>query len=223
MVFTDRHGGVSAAPFESLNLAIDGGDAPASRAANLDILLSHFAPGDQLADLKQVHGCEVVDALGAGRSVADGLVTTQSNLVLVVRAADCVPMLLASEQGVIGAVHVGRKGLASGVAPRAVARMRELGAKQIRAWLGPHVCGRCYEVPLELQQQVAMSVPESVSSTSQGTPSLDLAAGLLAQLSNNDVQVEFVGGCTYESQDLYSFRRDGANAGRQGGLIRMPG
>jgi YfiH family protein len=222
LAFTDRYGGVSVAPFDSLNLAIEGEDAEAARAENLRLLLEDFAPGALLADLHQVHGCDVVGAEGrVDRARADGLVTDRSDVVLMVRAADCVPVLLADPAtGVVGAAHCGRPGLAAGVVSATVRRMRELGAGEITAWLGPHVCGACYEVPASMRDQVGAVEPASVATTSWGTPALDLGAGVRAQLERADVEVVDVARCTRESPDLYSYRRDGAHAGRLAGVIR---
>ena len=103
--------------------------------------------------------------------------------------------------------------------PAAVARMRDLGAARITAWLGPRVCGACYEVPAALQAQVGAVVPESVSTTSWGTPALDIGAGVRAQLAQLGVEVVDVAACTRESPHLYSYRRDGAAAGRFAGLV----
>ncbi|MCX6401212.1 MAG: peptidoglycan editing factor PgeF [Propionibacteriales bacterium] len=227
LAFTDRVGGVSAAPFDALNVALDGVDADASRAENLRLLLDDFAPGDELCDLHQVHGAtvEVVDARHrGGRPDADSIVTGSPGLTLMVRAADCVPVLLADpEAQVIGAAHAGRLGMVRGVVPATVARMRELGAERITAWVGPHICGACYEVPAVLQDEVAAAVPASRATTSWGTPALDIGAGVRAQLAIDDVEVVDAGRCTRESPELYSYRRDGADAGRQAGLIRLGG
>ena len=194
-------------------------------AQNLRIVLDDFAPGDRLADLHQVHGAEVdvvEDRPTADRPDADGLVTARAGVVLMVRAADCVPVLLAdADAAVIGAVHCGRPGLAAGVVPATVGRMRDLGARSITAWIGPHVCGACYEVPESMQASVGAAVPASVATTSWGTPSLDLGAGVRAQLAGEGVSVHDVSRCTRESEDLYSYRRDGDRAGRLAGLIRL--
>jgi copper oxidase (laccase) domain-containing protein len=99
--------------------------------------------------------------------------------------------------------------------------MRELGAATITAWIGPHVCGRCYEVPQHMQAEVGAAVPASIATTSWGTPSLDLGAGVRAQLASEGVSVHDVSRCTRETADLYSYRRDGARAGRLAGLIRL--
>lgn len=226
LAFTDRYGGASAAPYDELDLALEGDDDPGVCAANLRLVATDFAPGASVADMRQVHadGVAVVeDRRSAGatdRPEADALVTAEAGHLLVVRVADCVPVLLADPTtGMIGAVHAGRPGLAAGVVPAAVARMRDLGARDVRAWVGPRVCGSCYEVPAALQAEVGALVPEAVATTSWGTPSLDIGAGVRAQLTALGVGVVDVGTCTRESHDLYSYRRDGARAGRFAGLV----
>lgn len=221
LAFTDRYDGVSAVPFDSLNLALVGDDDPAAVEQNLALLLDDFAPGAQLADMHQVHGHTVLEA-GGPRQQCDALVTDRRDVVLMVRVADCVPVLLADTGArVLGAAHAGRQGLVEGVVEACVARMRELGADRIEAWVGPHICGACYEVPATLQQEVAAREPVSLSTTSWGTPALDIGAGVRAQLDRAGVAVHDASRCTLESQDLYSHRRDGAGAGRFAGVIRM--
>jgi YfiH family protein len=223
LAFTDRYGGVSAVPFDSLNLALVGEDDPDATRRNVDLLLEDFAPGARLADMEQVHGAAVAVA-GGPRPQCDALVTDRPDVVLMVRVADCVPVLLADPlAGVLGAAHAGRQGLASGVVPACVAQMRRLGAREISAWIGPHICGRCYEVPAELRREVAAVEPSTASTTHWGTPALDLGAGVAAQLARCDVQVDDVSQCTLESGQLYSYRRDGARAGRLAGVIRRRG
>jgi YfiH family protein len=225
LAFTDRYGGVSASPFDELNLAIEGDDDPAATQENTRRLLVDFAPGDLLCDLHQVHGdvVEVVEDRGPRtRPQADGLVTDQPGVVLLVRAADCVPVLFADPgAGVVAAAHCGRPGLLAGVVPRTVEQMRARGASEVTAWIGPHVCGGCYEVPAEMRDEVAAAVPESRATTTWGTPALDLGAGVRAQLERADVSVVDVSRCTRESPDLYSYRRDGRGAGRLAGLVRI--
>ena len=171
--------------------------------------------------MDQVHGDRVVQVgAAAPREQCDALVTDRAEVVLMVRVADCVPVLLAdASAGVIGAAHAGRNGMRDGVVTRCVERMRVLGAEDITAWIGPHICGACYEVPADLQQEVAAVEPVSAASTSWGTPSLDIGAGVRAQLERGGVRVVEVAGCTLESPDLYSHRRDGASAGRFAGVI----
>lgn len=158
------------------------------------------------------------------RPECDGLVTGESGMVLMVRAADCVPVLLADpEARVIGAAHAGRLGVVGGIVPATVARMRELGAARITAWIGPHICGSCYEVPADMRDEVAAVEPATSATTSWGTPALDLGAGIRAQLERDGVTVVDVARCTRESADLFSYRRDAADAGRQAGVIRLVG
>jgi hypothetical protein len=236
LAFTDRHGGVSGVPFDSLNLGWAGGDDPGAMAENHRLVMDDFAPGagiERLAELGQVHGREVVyvgpdgprhDVHGHLHGIGDGLVTAEPEVTLGVRAADCVPVLFAdAESGVIGACHCGRPGVVAGIVPATVAAMRTLGAASITAWVGPHVCGRCYEVPQELQDAVAAVEPVTRATTSWGTPSLDVGAGVVAQLEREGVQVVDVSRCTIESPDLFSYRREGTLSGRQAGLIRVAG
>ena len=217
--FTDRLGGVSAVPFDSLNLALTGGDDPEATRRNLALLLDDFAPGAVLADMEQVHGARVVEA-GPVRERCDAVVTDRPEVVLMVRVADCVPVLLADPvAGVLGAAHAGRQGMASGVVTACVEQMRRLGAQHLTAWVGPHICGACYEVPADLRDEVAAVEPASASTTAWGTPALDVGAGVRAQLRRAEVEVYDVSRCTRESPDLYSHRRDGPGAGRLAGLI----
>lgn len=238
LAFTDRYGGVSGVPYDELNLALDDGDDSAARAENLLRVLTDFAP-DLVADpqfsvnlfvaqVRQVHGAEVdvVDDrryTGLGPE-ADAMVHSDG-AVLLVRAADCVPVLLADPDGrygpVVGAAHAGRPGMVAGVVPATLARMRDLGAANLTAWIGPHICGACYEVPAAMQTEVGALLPEAVSTTSWGTPALDIGAGVRAQLEAEGVTVVDASACTRERPDLYSYRRDGARAGRHAGLIRI--
>ena len=188
--------------------------------------------GVPLARLTQVHGDEVVvvDAPMPLGEVPDGdaLVTTRGGLGLMVRVADCVPLVLAdAEAGVIGAVHSGRPGLVLDIATRTVEVMREQGAAEISAWIGPHVCGACYEVPEEMRAEVSAVVPEAFAETSWGTPALDIGAGVVAQLRaageglDGPVEVVTVDRCTREDDDLFSYRRQGVESGRLAGVVRV--
>lgn len=178
-----------------------------------------------VAGLEQVHGASVhvIDAHWSGELlVGDGLVTSLPGVALMVRAADCVPVLLADpDAGVVGAAHCGRPGLVAGVVPATVAAMRDLGADRIRGWLGPHVCGRCYEVPAEMRAEVCAAVPGAWGETSWGTPSVDLTAGVTEQLRALGIGVQDAKLCTLEHDDLWSYRRDGAAAGRMAGVVGL--
>jgi polyphenol oxidase len=173
--------------------------------------------------MRQVHGAEVVfvDDLRTSDSSGDALCTGQQSVALLVRAADCVPVLLADPAtGWIAAVHAGRPGLVAGVVPAAVAAMHRHGARPRTAWIGPHICGGCYEVPSGLRDEVAAIVPEARSTTSWATPALDIGAGVRAQLLAAGVaEVREIGACTRENSAWPSYRRDGATATRFAGVV----
>ena len=227
LCFTDRIGGVSASPYDELNLALEGGDDQTAVRHNLHRVLDDFAPGAELCDLVQVHGVDVAvvePQSPVARPEADALVTREPDVVLMVRVADCLPVLLhAPDIGAVAAVHCGRLGLLAGVVPRTLETLRAWGETGITAWIGPHVCGACYEVPAAMQDEVVAVVPAARATTSWGTPSLDLGAGVRAQLEAGGATVVDVSRCTREAADLYSYRRDGLGAGRQAGLIRLRG
>lgn len=224
VAFTDRHGGTSGGPFASLNLTDRTGDSAAALGRNLDAVAAALGSSrHRLVLMAQVHGADVhvvESADPVAEPVADALVTALPDVVLVVRVADCVPVLLADpETGVLGAVHAGRAGLAAGVVPNAVDAMRALGATDLTGWLGPHVCGACYEVPEQLRADVSSVVPEAFAHTRTGTPSLDLGAGVTAQLRRAGVEVVDASRCTIEDADLFSHRRQGSRSGRLAGLV----
>lgn len=228
LAFTDRLGGVSAAPFDALNLGINTADDADVVAENLRLVLADFGGTSGMSGatgMHQVHGPDVVTVPTPEEiPTCDGLVTTTPGHTLIVRVADCVPVLLADPAaGVIGAAHAGRNGVLLGIVPATIERMRALGAVDITAWIGPHVCGSCYEVPAAMQDEVVAAVPATKATTRQGTPGLDLGAGVRAQLEEQGVTVVDASRCTLESADLYSYRRDGAAAGRFAGLIRLAG
>jgi YfiH family protein len=206
------------------NLATHVGDDPqevATRRAAVAAGLG-LAP-ERLVFMNQCHGAvvHVVDGPWPGPQVppGDALVTAVPDLALAVLVADCVPVLLADRgAGVLGAVHAGRPGLAAGVVPATLSAMRELGAREVEAVVGPAVCGRCYEVPEELRAQVAAVAPVSATVSWTGTAALDVASGVVAQLRAGGAQVAWLPGCTREDASLYSYRR-AQDCGRFAGIV----
>lgn len=223
---TDRLGGTSTGEFESLNLGGHVGDDPAAVEENrLLVATSMGLPRDRLLFLDQCHGREVLVADGpwppGGPPPADGVVTAEPGLGLAVLVADCTPVLLADpDAGVVGAVHAGRPGMTAGIVGVAVERMRDLGARDIAAVVGPSVCGRCYEVPEEMRAEAARVAPESATVSWTGTPAIDVAAGVVSQLRAGGVSVQWLPGCAREERDLYSYRRDG-RTGRFAGVVAL--
>ncbi|HZI96559.1 MAG TPA: polyphenol oxidase family protein [Actinomycetales bacterium] len=220
--FTGRQGGVSSGDFAGLNLGDHVGDDPAAVAENRSRLATEVgvAPG-RLLFARQVHGTGVAVVDGPwqhGPPEADAMVTATPGLALGVLVADCVPVLLhAPEEGVVGVAHAGRRGMADGVLDAVVGVMRELGATTLLATVGPSVCARCYEVPATMRADVSRRRPVTASVSWHGTPSLDVAAGVLEQLAPHCWDLEQVRGCTVERDDLYSHRGDGTT-GRWAGV-----
>ncbi|WP_426595361.1 peptidoglycan editing factor PgeF [Cellulomonas sp. McL0617] len=223
--FTSRQGGVSAAPYDTLNLGLAVGDDPALVTRNRAVL-DDWA-GAPVAYATQVHGTGVVVLAEPSDDVgeADALVSISPDVAVAVLVADCVPVLLAdASAGVVAAVHAGRRGLAAGVLQAAVSAMVGVGADvgRIRAAAGPAIGGRSYEVPAELREEVAAVVPETFATTSWGTPALDLPAGVDAVLRRLGVRDVLVSDRdTYTDGDLFSFRRS-SRTGRFAGVVRPP-
>ncbi|MEV5381298.1 peptidoglycan editing factor PgeF [Streptomyces sp. NPDC052721] len=226
--FTDRWGGVSAAPYEELNLGGAVGDAPEAVHGNRELAAKSLGldPG-RVVWMNQVHGADVAvvdEPWGVGSPVpeVDAIVTARRGLALAVLTADCVPVLLADPvAGIAAAAHAGRPGMVKGVVPAAVRAMVELGAEPARivARTGPSVCGRCYEVPEAMRAAVAAVEPAAHAETSWGTPAVDVSAGVHAQLDRLGVcdraQAPV---CTLESGDHFSYRRD-RTTGRLAGYV----
>jgi YfiH family protein len=212
--FSDRRKGSSLGAYESLNFGFHVGDDPAAVTANRALL-------GNTQFMNQVHGNDVVvvDHVLEQEPTCDALITTTKGISLAVMVADCIPLLLISQEAV-AAVHVGRAGLVNKVAIKALHHMRALGAIEVHAILGPSICGRCYEVPLQMQQDVIADHPRALSTTHQGTPGLDLPAGLIADLIAEGVSYEASVICTKEDPLYYSHRRDNPT-GRFAGVVSL--
>lgn len=227
-VTTTRAGGASAPPFDTFNLGDHVGDDPNAVAANRARLAAGIGlPAKRLVWMNQVHGdrIEVVDKpREAAVDDTDGLVTATARLALVVVTADCVPVLMADARaGVAAAVHAGRVGAQRGVVARAVEAMLSLGAQagDISALLGPAVSGANYEVPAAMADEVETALPGSRTTTSAGTPGLDLRSGIACQLRDLGVtSIDVDPRCTVADPTLFSHRRS-APTGRLASLVWM--
>jgi YfiH family protein len=227
-VTTTRAGGVSAPPFDTFNLGDHVGDDPAAVAANRKRLAAAVGlTDDRIVWMNQVHGDRVVvvtEPVEGPVANTDGLVTTIPRLALAVVTADCVPVLMADARvGVVAAVHAGRVGAQRGVVVRAVEAMLDAGAHadDISVLFGPAVSGRSYEVPVAMADEVEAALPGSRSTTSRGTPGLDLRAGIARQLTGLGITaIDVDPRCTVEDRNLFSHRRD-APTGRLASLVWM--
>jgi polyphenol oxidase len=226
-LFTARGGGVSAAPYDTLNLGGAVGDDPDAVAENRRLTARACGlPGGRLAWMRQVHGVAVgyanVGSAGETLPEADASFTDVPGLGLGVLVADCAPVLLADpEARIVGVAHAGREGMAAGVVTELLSAMSAAGADPARmhAVIGPRICGGCYEVPAELRDRIAGKVPEAGCVTRKGTPGVDVGSGVEAQLARaGAASVASDPRCTAETPSLYSYRRDG-RTGRLAGLI----
>jgi polyphenol oxidase len=230
-VTTTRAGGVSAPPYDTFNLGDHVGDDPAAVAANRKRLASAIGLGaEAVVWMNQVHGDNVVRVDGpleggvGAVDQTDALVTTTPRLALAVVTADCVPVLLADARaGVVAAVHAGRVGAQIGVVARAVEAMCDAGARpaDVSVLFGPSVSGRNYEVPAAMADEVEAALPGSRTTTSKGTPGLDLRAGIARQLKDLGVTaIDADPRCTVDDRNLFSHRRD-APTGRLASVVWM--
>ncbi|GBU14680.1 laccase domain protein [Polaromonas sp.] len=169
-VFTTRSGGVSEAPYDSMNLGTHVGDAPACVAANRAVL--QRALGARAVFLDQVHGCDALTLAGDERDglSADACVTTQRKLACTIMVADCLPILLSTEHGgVVAAAHAGWRGLAEPVgvlaslyaafSPLAAKVQGQQGANKTIAWLGPCIGPSAFEVGAEVKAAFEAVLP----------------------------------------------------------------
>lgn len=217
-IFTNRIGGVSRAPFDSANLGDHVGDDSLDVLANRALLEAQI--GMPIVFMNQVHGetvvlVETANADPRNSPTCDALITTEHNLALAVMVADCIPLLLKSEVAV-AAVHVGRKGLMNSITRKTIEAMRDLGAEQINSYIGPNICGNCYEVSEEIYSDVIKRFPTADSKPRTGKFTLDLVAGLKSDLK--DTVIMDHSSCVFEDPKTFSYRREGTT-GRQAGLI----
>jgi polyphenol oxidase len=213
-IFTNRLGGVSKDPFTSANLGDHVGDEAASVLENRAQLESQI--GMPIVFMNQVHGDTVVLVEEKTNTpTCDALITTERKLAVAVMVADCIPLLLKSDVAV-AAVHVGRKGLMNGVARKTIDAMRDLGAEVIHSYIGPNICGSCYEVGADIFNEVVSKYPSSDSSSRTGKATLDLVSGLKTDLK--DTVLLDLSSCVLEDKNSFSYRRDGIT-GRQAGVI----
>ncbi|MCI9887332.1 peptidoglycan editing factor PgeF [Micrococcales bacterium 31B] len=228
--FTQRFGGHSVGTRAGLNLALHVGDEPEVVARNRADLEAQW--GRPLVFMNQVHGTNVrvieesdpLDPRTAAETACDALVTRRADVALAVMVADCIPVLLVDpDAGVIGAAHVGRPGMMAGMGRHVLDAMRDLGARpeRVRVSLGPSACGGCYEVPEAMAAESEAIFPGSRATTTWGTTSINIAAGLSFDLQECGVRSEHIWlppACTIEDERFFSYRRE-PHTGRFAGII----
>jgi YfiH family protein len=219
---TTRIGGISSAPYDSLNLGDHVGDAPMTVARNR-MLLNTLLPSEPVW-LKQVHGTVVANAgMASCLPQADACIARHRDAVCVVMTADCLPLLLCDREGsVVGAAHAGWKGLAAGVIEATVQAM-DVPPQNLLAWLGPAISQPAFEVGDEVRAVFVDADPKAAAAFIPGQHGKWLAdIYALARLRLNAMGITQVYGgnfCTYrERERFYSYRRDGVT-GRMGTFI----
>lgn len=218
--FTDRQGGVSAPPFDSLNLAAHVGDDLDAVRRNRDLLEDTVNAG-QLSWMGPVHGVDLEDLRepAALTPNVDALATTRTGLPLVTLGADCVPLLMVAGEVAIAA-HIGWRGFVDGMLDTLCDAVQHHGAdiSAAQILLGPAICGACYGVPEERAHAIGAIAPTALVDARAGGIGADIRQGLLAGFTARGADVRCIGPCTFEDPLYFSHRRDGVT-GRQGGVI----
>jgi YfiH family protein len=223
VLFTTRRGGVSAAPYDTLNLGILTDDDPAAVRANRELLAGAIGIArERTLQGLQVHGTRVRRVHGlpepeAELAEADGQATALEGVAAVVLTADCLPVALVAPEAV-AIVHAGWRGLAGGVLAEGVSALRELDAhSSIRAAIGPAAGVCCYETGAEVHEAFAAFGPRARTGEHA-----DLKLVARRQLQDAGVdEVHDVGICTICAPPgwFFSHRRDRGVTGRQAGIV----
>lgn len=237
--FFTRKGGASSGLYSGLNCGRGSNDQSEIVTTNRARVAEAMgvAP-DRLAGVHQVHSADVVtvtaaeDAGQTDQVRADALVTKVPGVALSVLTADCQPVLFAdAEAGVIGAAHAGWRGALGGVLEATVDAMRDLGAQNIRAVIGPTISQRAYEVGWDFMDEFTAEDPEYQRFFANGPnekPMFDLPAFGLMRLRAAGVEAQWTRHCTYSDPELFfSYRRSThrgeADYGRLISAIALPG
>ena len=223
---TTREGGVSAAPYGSLNPASHVGDEPQLTLANRELIKQALSLPSEPLWLDQVHGSKIVDLAGEFNQPpeADAAISSDINRVCVVQTADCLPVLICDQQGLqVAAVHAGWRSLAAGIVSKTVA-LFNARPEELLGWLGPAISAQHFEVGAEVRSAfLSLSAQNEQAfepSVSRGHFMADLYLLAKIQLRSAGVTQVFGGEyCTYtDSARFFSYRRDG-QTGRMASLI----
>ena len=235
--FSRRWGGVSEAPYDSLNLGDHVEDDPAAVAENRRRLLDAAGlAATEMLTLNQVHGDRVLalssaDApafaavAAAARAGADGVAVDVPGVTALLCFADCTPVIVASPTGAFAVAHAGWRGALAGIPAKAVSAVAALdteagaltGAGDFNAYIGPHIAAACYECGEEL---VGRFVERFGDACALGTDHLNLEMAVRASLAEAGIaarRIAAAGECTACCDDRYfSYRKSGGRCGRHG-------
>jgi YfiH family protein len=213
VAFSDRRGGISEPPFDSLNLSTRQPDPADVRVNRKRFAIAAGLDPDAFVLGHQVHGTTVVEVDARGRSTraCDALITRRPGVAVGVLTADCVPILILGS-GAVAAVHAGWRGLSNGVIEAALDGL----GKGVAAWIGPAIRSRCYEVGDDVVSAFHDAGLPVTDDHHVDPPTAAAAALRRAGVS----RIADSGLCTACDDRFYSYRRDGLT-GRQGGFIAL--
>ncbi len=229
--FFTRLGGVSTAPYATLNVSASVGDDPQAVAVNRRRCFAALDLGEeQVVTPFQIHSTRVmrVGPADRGRSIADadGLLTDAPGVALFLRFADCVPILLYDhERPAIGLVHAGWRGTLDGIAGEAVRAMQDhFGSRPEGLWagIGPAIGPCCYEVGADILERFARRFgPGVLAGREPGERLLDLPGANEVALREAGVEeIAQAGLCTAcHTGEFFSHRREGGRTGRLAALV----
>ncbi|KII34757.1 peptidoglycan editing factor PgeF [Pseudomonas fluorescens] len=218
---TTREGGVSEAPFDSLNLGDHVDDRPEAVAENRRRLTEHFSI--QPAWLQQVHGIAVAHADPGIVATADASWTTTPGIACTAMTADCLPALFCDRAGTrVAAAHAGWRGLAAGVLEATLDSL-DIPANDVLVWLGPAIGPKAFEVGPEVREVFINQLPEAaeafVPSHNAGKFMADIYLLARLRLAERGVTAVYGGGfCTVTDPRFFSYRR-ASRTGRFASLV----
>ncbi|WP_047303287.1 peptidoglycan editing factor PgeF [Pseudomonas fluorescens] len=218
---TTREGGVSEAPFDSLNLGDHVDDRPEAVAENRRRLTDHFSI--KPAWLQQVHGIAVVHADPGIVATADASWTATPGIACAAMTADCLPALFCNRAGTrVAAAHAGWRGLAAGVLEATLDSL-DVPAAEVLVWLGPAIGPKAFEVGPEVREVFINQLPEAaeafVPSDNAGKFMADIYLLARLRLAERGVTAVYGGGfCTVTDPRFFSYRR-AARTGRFASLV----
>lgn len=221
-----RSGGFSHSPYESMNLGLHVGDKAATVLKNRQKIINDLNLNAEPFWLNQTHSTDCVIVGESCSHDADAAISRSADFPLVILTADCLPILICNQQGnEIAAIHAGWRGLVNGIIENTLTKMLS-SATEIMAWIGPAICGNCYETGNEVYQQFYQNYPFSRACFKEKNEKwlADLAGIAERILINSGVsQVYKSNKCTFElNNSFYSYRKE-AETGRIGSFIWMTG
>lgn len=221
-LFTSRFSpyGASVGLFENFNMAPYVGDEVESVSHNRNAVATLMRGKTNAVVWPHLtHSTTVLEVTSAADEIssADILFTVNPDVTLATLSADCVPLIaLAKNTPFILTAHIGWKGAAQGIGSIIEHIFRLHTDGDVDVILGPAICGNCYQVEKLRQEQVLQALPES----QVGESGIDIRVGLAAYFKRCGHDVQMIGPCTFESSDLFSYRRD-TKTGRQAALVQL--